>query len=82
MEKNKTVLVGIITAMILSSSNAYADDGVKNFYKYIAQTEVSSSESEIFTVMEEVLQKDVDNGRITKQYAQQKLDQLKTNFKS
>lgn len=83
MIKNKTVLIGVITAMLLSTSTAYANDEVQDFYRYIVQSETGSNDNqEIISLIEEVLQKDVAHGRITSLEAKIKLEQLKQTFES
>lgn len=79
--KKRLVLAGFIIAMMLSTSSAFAEDGANAYYKNIVKSELVDVPPEEFSVLvQEVLQKDVDAGHITKQQAKQLYSEFQSKF--
>lgn len=78
MNNKKLFLVGIMTAMILSSSTVFAQDNIQAYYKSIMRYEMKDfSEKQKAAYLKEILDQEVEKGTITKEQAQQALEDLK-----
>ncbi len=74
MDKKSLVVIGLTTAMILTaSSNAFADENVKNYYKNFVIEEMHDlTEEEKQEVAKEMIDREVERGNISKEDAETK----------
>lgn len=85
MNNKKLFLVGIMTAMILSSSTAFAQNNtqgnIQAYYKSIMRYEMKDlSEKQKKAYVKEILDQEVKKGTITEKQAQQALEDLKEDI--
>lgn len=81
MENKKLVLIGLLTAIMLSSTTVFADDNVKEYYKTFVNEEMAGMPTEEKMAMfHEILDKQVEDGKLSQKEADEKFSAFSENI--